>query len=135
MENTNNQEAQTNSNPQAAAPVQQPTQEQPASSASMNSASQSPLNSIQIDANQPFDNAHRSTDVLGIVSLVAIALHFIIPFIPALVGTIVGFIGIRKAKREGYSPVLSQVGFWVSLTLLVINIILLIIIFSWAAGI
>lgn len=50
-------------------------------------------------------------DVFGIASLV-------LPLIGLwVVGVIVGYVGIRRARRLGYSPTLSRIGFWVSIIL------------------
>lgn len=55
-----------------------------------------------------------TTDVFGIISLVTIFVGF------QFVGVILGYLGMKKAKKEGYSPILSQIGFWVNLVISVL---------------
>lgn len=64
------------------------------------------------------DGATNKTDVLGIVSLVMII------FVP-LLGAVLGYVGMKKAKKEGYSPTLSRIGFWVNLALLALGFLAL----------
>lgn len=72
-------------------------------------------------------NKKDETDVLGIVSLC-----LIVYFPPA--GLVVGLIGASKAKKEGYSPILSRIG-WIAnlaitslaLLFLIIGLVLLIV--------
>ena len=48
------------------------------------------------------------TDVIGIISI-------IMPFAGfAIIGVVLGVIGVNKAKAEGYSPTLSRVGLIIS---------------------
>lgn len=69
------------------------------------------------------------TDVMGIISIVMIFVFLHLP------GFILGLVGASKAKREGYSPVLSRVG-WIAnlismiLTLLVVTLFILLVIFA-----
>lgn len=58
------------------------------------------------------------TDVMGIISIV-------LPFVGlSLVGLVVGLIGASKAKREGRSPILSRIGWIISLVVVLISIAL-----------
>ncbi len=81
---------------------------------------------------QPQNNP---TDILGIISLVCIPTGF------QLIGVILGFIGMRKAKKEGHNPILSKIGFWVNLaitilvTILMIGWILLVFVFATTTGV
>lgn len=62
---------------------------------------------------QPQQSQQEPTDVFGIISLVTIFVGF------QLVGVILGYLGMKKAKKEGYSPILSKIGFWVNLAITV----------------
>ena len=128
MENSNNQDVQNNNELNATQePVKQASQEQPISGANVNSASQSPLSDNQNQINQPVgtnENKSSQTDILGIISLVIIVVGF------NIVGVIIGFIGMRKAKKEGYSPILSQIGFWVNLAITILVTIIFVFIFG-----
>lgn len=37
-----------------------------------------------------------------------------------LIGAILGYIGMKKAAKEGYSPTLSKIGFWVNLVITIL---------------
>lgn len=68
-----------------------------------------------------------TTDVLGIISV-------ILPFMGlAIVGFIIGIIGVKKAKKEGYSPTLSWVGLIISGLFSVFVILVLVLLFGVAA--
>lgn len=64
-------------------------------------------------SNTPKDH----TDVFGIISIVMIFLFLHLP------GFILGLIGVSKAKREGYSPILSRVGWIINLISMVLSLI------------
>ena len=52
--------------------------------------------------------------MFGIISLVMI-------FVGAqLIGVILGYIGMKKAAKEGYNGTLSKIGFWVNLVFTII---------------
>lgn len=77
-----------------------------------------PLPENQSGNDQYQQPTHTKTDVLGIISLVMI---FIFP----LVGMILGFIGIGKAKKEGYPKTLSMIGAIVNTILVVLGAIVI----------
>ncbi len=70
-------------------------------------------------------------DVLGIISVMCASFGF------APLGLIFGLVGVRKAKREGYNPIISRIGWIISLvfTILIGLVIgLIILLFAFAAN-
>jgi uncharacterized membrane protein len=55
------------------------------------------------------------TDILGILSLVMIAVF-------PIAGVILGYIGQKEAKKAGYSDTLSKIGFWINLGLVLLGV-------------
>ncbi len=95
--------------PQAAQqPIEQPVTVQPVQNTTQPEASaQSPQPIVGDQAPQPQQPpapvAEHQTDTLGIISIVLF-------FVFSLAGLIVGIIGIRRAKKRGYSATLSIIG-------------------------
>lgn len=75
-------------------------------------------------ANQPQDQQPQRQDVTDVLGILSIVFAFVI----SIVGLILGIVGIIKAKKRGYSPVLSVIG--TILSLVVIAFILAIVFFS-----
>jgi len=69
---------------------------------------------------------NNQTDVLGIISLVMI---FIFP----LIGAIIGFVGMSKAKKEGRSNTLSKIGAIINSVLVALGILATVVFFALIA--
>lgn len=103
--------------PQGPAPAPEMPQSQhqgPAPAPTMPQGPSQPMNPNPMGQPQS-----QKTDTLGIISLVMVL------FIP-LVGMILGFVGMSKAKKEGYSGTLSKVGAIVNTIFVVLGVLFII---------